>query len=130
MTEIFNVTQNSFVYIENFLHFGKKKLFMKIISRKKYIDKVKLKRSGFNVYVGQLNGKEIDFVVRRGDEIICVQVSMNVTAPETYEREFGNLKQIKDNYPKYVITMDPNAGLVHDSEIIVNHAREFLLRNI
>lgn len=91
---------------------------------------LKLKRSGFDVYVGQLNGKEIDFVARRGDEIIYVQVSMNVTAPETYEREFGNLKQIKDNYPKYVITMDPNAGLIHDSGIIVNHAREFLLRNI
>lgn len=88
---------------------------------------LKLKRCGFDVYVGQFNGKEIDFVAKRGDDVRYVQVSVNVTAPETYEREFGNLKLIKDNYPKYVVTMDPNAALIHDSGIIVSTARAFLL---
>ena len=88
---------------------------------------LKLKRSGYEVYVGQLNGKEIDFVARRGDEVIYVQVALQVTGEETYEREFGNLKLIKDNYPKYVVTMDPNVGLIHDSGIVACTARQFLL---
>lgn len=88
---------------------------------------LKLKRSGYEVYVGQLNGKEIDFVARRGDEVIYVQVALQVTGEETYEREFGNLKLIKDNYPKYVVTMDPNVGLIHDSGIVACSARQFLL---
>ena len=88
---------------------------------------LKLKRSGYDVYVGQLNGKEIDFVARRGDELIYVQVALMVTGEETYEREFGNLKLIKDNYPKYVVTMDPNVGLIHDSGIVACSARQFLL---
>ncbi len=78
--------------------------------------------------MGQLNGKEIDFVARRGDEVIYVQVALQVTGEETYEREFGNLKLIKDNYPKYVVTMDPNVGLIHDSGIVACPAREFLLK--
>lgn len=91
---------------------------------------LKLKRSGYDVYVGQLNGKEIDFVARRGDEVLYVQVALQVTGEETYEREFGNLKLIKDNYPKYVVTMDPNVGLIHDSGIVACSARQFLLNII
>ena len=88
---------------------------------------LKLKRSGYEVYVGQLNGKEIDFVARRGDNVLYVQVALQVTGEETYEREFGNLKLIKDNYPKYVVTLDPNVGLIHDSGILACAARQFLL---
>ena len=89
---------------------------------------LKLKRSGYEVYVGQLNGKEVDFVARRGNELIYIQVALQVSGEETYEREFGNLKLIKDNYPKYVVTMDPNVGLIHDSGIVSCSAREFLLK--
>ena len=60
-------------------------------------------------------------------ELIYVQVALMVTGEETYEREFGNLKLIKDNYPKYVVTMDPNVGLIHDSGIVACSARQFLL---
>ena len=88
---------------------------------------LKLKRSGYDVYVGQLNGKVIDFVARRGDELLYVQVALQVSGEETYEREFGNLKLIKDNYPKYVVTMDPNVGLIHDSGIVACSARQFLM---
>lgn len=90
---------------------------------------LKLRRSGYEVYVGQLAGKEIDFVARRGNELVYVQVALQVTGEETYEREFGNLKLIKDNYPKYVVTMDPNVGLIHDSGIVACSAREFLLNS-
>jgi len=88
---------------------------------------IKLLNMGNTVYVGQLDGKEIDFVARRGDEVAYYQVSLQISSPETYEREYGNLKRIKDNYPKYVITMDPMAQLVNDEGIITLQASEFLL---
>lgn len=91
---------------------------------------LKLKGCGYDVYVGQLNGKEIDFVARRGDEMMYVQVALQISGEETYEREFGNLKLIKDNYPKYVVTMDPNVGLIRDSGIVACSARDFLLKVI
>ena len=91
---------------------------------------LKLKSSGFDVFIGQINGKEIDFVARRGTEIMYVQVSMSITDEATYQREFGNLKLIRDNYPKYIITLDPNAALVNDDGIISCTMRDFLLRQL
>ena len=92
--------------LRNYLCRDKRSLDMeKVLEGAVYL---KLKRSGYDVYVGQLNGKEIDFVARRGDELIYVQVALQVSGEETYEREFGNLKLIKDNYPKYVVTMRKN----------------------
>lgn len=91
---------------------------------------LKLKNRGFDVYVGQINGKEIDFVARRGTEMLYVQVAMTVTNEATYQREFGNLKLIRDNYPKYLVTLDPNAALVNDSGIIACTMRDFLLRQL
>ena len=88
---------------------------------------IKLLNMGYTVYVGQLDGKEIDFVARRGDEVAYYQVSLQISSSETYEREYGNLKRIKDNHPKYVITMDPMAQLVNDDGIITMQASEFLI---
>jgi predicted AAA+ superfamily ATPase len=87
---------------------------------------LKLKQEGYEVYVGQLDGKEIDFVARRGDETIYYQVTLRISNEETYEREFGNLKLIKDNYPKYVITMDPLSSMINDGGIKVLQAKDFL----
>lgn len=91
---------------------------------------LKLKNRGFDVYVGQINGKEIDFVARRGTEMLYVQVAMTITNEATYQREFGNLKLIRDNYPKYLVTLDPNSALVNDSGIIACTMRDFLLRQL
>lgn len=85
-----------------------------------------LRRQGYAVYVGILDGKEVDFVAKRGDETAYYQVSLQISSPETYEREFGNLKRIKDNYPKYVVTMDSLSTLVNDDGIIVVQAADFL----
>ena len=87
---------------------------------------LKLKQEGYDVYVGQLEGKEIDFVARRGEYTIYYQVALNISNEETYEREFGNLKLIRDNYPKYVITMDNISSMINDSGIKVIHAKDFL----
>lgn len=91
---------------------------------------LKLKNRGFDVYVGQINGKEIDFVARRGTEMLYVQVAMTIINEATYQREFGNLKLIRDNYPKYLVTLDPIAALVNDSGIIACTMRDFLLRQL
>lgn len=111
--------------IRNYLCRDKRQQEMeKILENAVYI---KLFNMGYTVYVGQLDGKEIDFVAQRGDETAYYQVSLQISSKETYEREFGNLKRIKDNYPKYVVTMDPLAQLVNDDGIKVLQAQNFLL---
>jgi predicted AAA+ superfamily ATPase len=50
--------------------------------------------------------KEIDFVCERSGQKIYVQVAYLLKDEPTIEREFGNLLAIKDNYPKYVVSMD------------------------
>lgn len=64
---------------------------------------------GYNVKVGQLDKKEIDFVCEKGGEKIYAQVAYLITE-ENREREFGNLLEIPDNYPKLVISLDELIG--------------------
>ncbi len=64
----------------------------------------------FEVFVGVLPTGEIDFVARKGSLVLYIQVAYRLSGPETIEREFGNLALIKDNYPKYVVTMEDLAG--------------------
>lgn len=64
-------------------------------------------RLGYKVNVGQMYATEIDFVGTKGDDTIYVQASYLITEESTFEREFGNLQRINDNYPKYVISMTP-----------------------
>lgn len=64
-------------------------------------------RLGYKVNVGQMYATEIDFVGTKSDDTIYVQASYLITEESTFEREFGNLKKINDNYPKYVISMTP-----------------------
>jgi hypothetical protein len=67
---------------------------------------LELKRRGYNVYVGKFNTHEIDFVAEKQGSKIYLQVAYKLENKETINREFGNLLNIADQYPKYVITMD------------------------
>jgi hypothetical protein len=77
----------------------------------------------FTVTVGKLLDKEVDFVAAKNGTKIYVQVCLTIINAETASREFGNLLQIADNYPKYVITLnDPiigenNNGILHKNLI-------------
>ncbi len=64
----------------------------------------------YEVKIGKLGQNEIDFVCTRRGDIIYVQVCYLLVHQSTYDREFGNLEKIKDNYPKMVISMDEFAG--------------------
>ncbi len=83
-----------------------------------------LLRRGYEVYIGKLNIREIDFVAVRRDERVYVQVCRNL--PEDSEREIGNLLDIKDHYPKYVVTLDELAG-GNVNGVKIMHLADFLL---
>jgi predicted AAA+ superfamily ATPase len=86
-----------------------------------------LQIAGYRVTVGQLANREVDFVCTRGDERMYVQVAYLIADEATRKREFGNLELISDNYPKFVVSMDENAG---GNQAGIQHVsvREFVLK--
>ncbi|MBQ8566017.1 MAG: ATP-binding protein [Clostridia bacterium] len=86
---------------------------------------LELKRRGYDVYIGKNNLKEIDFVATRFEEKIYVQVCRSI--PEDDDREAANLLEIRDNYRKYLVTMDSLAKGNFEGIEIVNIA-DFLLK--
>jgi len=88
-------------------------------------------RLGYTVYVGQLQAGEVDFVCTHVDgRRIYVQASYLIANEETREREFGNLRAIKDNYPKYVISMTPLVTRNDEDGIIHLSLRRFLKEGV
>jgi predicted AAA+ superfamily ATPase len=67
---------------------------------------LELIRRGYNVRIGKIGEREIDFVATMGDDRIYYQVAASVLDSTTFEREFEPLRIIKDHYPKFVLTMD------------------------
>ena len=88
-------------------------------------------RLGYEVTVGQLQASEIDFVCTKPEgNRIYVQASYIIGDKDTHEREFGNLHAIKDNYPKYVISMTPLVTKADDNGVTHLHLRKFLTDGI
>ena len=86
---------------------------------------------GYMVNVGILRAGEVDFVAVKGDATIYVQVTYLLASQETVDREFGNLAAINDNYPKYVVSMDPVTGeLMQYPGILHLRLRDFLKTDI
>lgn len=87
-----------------------------------------LKVNDYEIQIGQIQSKEIDFVAIKGGQTLYIQVCYLLSSQEVIDSEFGNLLEIKDNYPKYVVSMDEFApkniqGVEH------LHLREFLMLN-
>lgn len=88
-------------------------------------------RLGYAVMVGQLQVGEIDFVGTKPDgSRVYVQAAYLIADNQTREREFGNLRAIADNYPKYVISMTPLVTRIDDNGITHLHLRTFLTQGL
>ena len=87
---------------------------------------LELKRRGYEVYTGKWNDREIDFVAEKNENKIYIQVAFKMEGQSTIEREFTPLIEIRDHYPKFVVTMDE---LWHDNIEGVKHMHiaDFLL---
>jgi predicted AAA+ superfamily ATPase len=73
-----------------------------------------LKTIGYSVLVGKQDDREVDFIAERNGEKNYFQVALRIGEDTTMEREFGNLLAIRDNFPKYVLTMDDYSGASHE----------------
>ena len=88
-------------------------------------------RLGYEVTVGQLQAGEVDFVCTKPEgQRIYVQASYIIADEATREREFGNLRAIKDNYPKYVISMTPLVSRQDSDGITHLNLRRFLIEGL
>ena len=87
---------------------------------------LELCRRGYTVYVGKFDEGEIDFVAVRQNEKRYVQVTQAITSEKTERREYDRLLEIRDNYPKYVLTTDNFAGGNYEG-IKTMHIADFLL---
>ena len=71
---------------------------------------LELKRRGYDVYIGKIKDKEIDFVATKQNEKIYVQVTQEIKSEKIQKSEYEQLLEIRDNYPKYVVMADDFAG--------------------
>ena len=89
---------------------------------------IELVSRGYEVKIGKLKDREIDFIAQKNDRIFYYQVAYMLTDEKTREREFGVYKSIEDNFPKYVLSMDHfdfgRDGVIHKNII------DFLLETV
>ncbi len=89
---------------------------------------LELRRRGYQLFIGKVDTREIDFIAEKMGRKVYIQVAYRLESEATVEREFGPLLDIKDHYPKYVVTMDDVwkdsiSGIQH------LHIQDFLLSN-
>ena len=89
---------------------------------------IELASRGYEVKIGKLKDREIDFIAQKNDRIFYYQVAYMLSDEKTREREFGVYKSIEDNFPKYVLSMDhfdfSRDGVIHKNII------DFLLETV
>ena len=89
---------------------------------------MQLVRLGYTVYVGKIENFEIDFVGRKLQDRIYVQVTYKMDAIETKEREIASLLKTGDNFPKYIVTLDEFVSGTTQEGIQIVHLKDFLLK--
>lgn len=87
---------------------------------------LELLRRGYDVWTGKQDDSVIDFVAERQGNRLYVQVSQMIGSSETEQREYGKLLEIRDNYPKYVLSTDSFAGGNYKG-IKTMHVADFLM---
>jgi len=85
---------------------------------------IELLKRGYSLFVGKKNSLEVDFIAEKSGSRIYVQVAYLLASEDTIKREFAPLKKIKDNFPKFVLSMD-TWDFSHDG-IIHKNVAEFL----
>lgn len=87
---------------------------------------LELCRRGYSVNIGKTHDGEIDFIAQRQSEKIYVQVTKEISSQDTEQREYSRLLEIRDNYPKYLLTTNSFAGGNYEG-IKTMHIADFLL---
>ena len=88
---------------------------------------LEMRRRCYEVYIGKLGSREIDFVAKKRGERIYVQACVSI--PEDSTRETDNLLEIPDNYPKYVVTLD-RLATGNENGILIVHLEDFLMADV
>jgi uncharacterized protein len=88
---------------------------------------IELLRRGYTVSIGKLDDKEIDFIAEKANETLYIQVSYTIQDKQTYIREAKSLLDIKDNHPKYILTMDKYLTGLSEDGIIIKNIIDWLL---